>query len=58
MVADDSPNDMLARLKTAADALDSAQKISRVTSREVARAEIDAAKAKKKIWANNSRKLK
>ena len=49
---------MLARLKTAGDALDSAQKISRATSREVARAEIDAAKAKKKIWANSSHKLK
>ena len=46
-LADDSPKDTLARLKDASEALDAAQKASKTTVREVARAKRVVAKIKK-----------
>jgi hypothetical protein len=46
-VADESERDTLARLKDASDALDAAQKASKTTVREVARAKRVVAKIKK-----------
>ena len=46
-MADDSPRDTLTRLKDESDALDAAQKASKTTVREVARAKRVVAKIKK-----------